>query len=281
MGEDKKIQITCPNPECAKVKDINVPKYLFDRKQFGTLKIQIHKSVCCDHEFIAFIDKKGKIRGYESIDMEIDLAEYIGRSIGSKIYLRDLITKYGDYAVAAILHAMVLHVPVVLLKKGDDNVHISEINTLFNEFLPSTHKFPLMASMLDESDYKKAAIDDSLVLSPQGLIANTPWSDIALTYEVELLKKALDILDDDSQAVIVEQELDLVYQKADFVKEVISNKDSIYEDDLKELIRKEFSEKNVEDYDIMFLKQILKSHYKISIAKIKIRSFDKLKEGLW
>ena len=47
------------------------------------------------------------------------------------------------------------------------------------------------------------------MISPYGMIAQTPWQDIDFKYERELIKKALDILDDESQGVIVQQQVEL------------------------------------------------------------------------
>ena len=283
MGSDdsKTIQVACPVPECGCTKEVSVPKYLMEKKIVGTLKIQIHRGVCCPHEFIVFIDRKGVIRGYENIDMSIDLAEYAGRTIGAKIYLRDLLNKFREYAIGSILHGIILKVPIVILRRSDEKSRSTEINTLLNEFLPEKQRIPMIVSTIEEKDYKSAKIDDALVLSPDGLVANTPWSDIPLNYESDLMRKALDILDDEGQAIIIEQEIEYLFKKVEYVNEEIKKIVSIYEDDLKDLIKREFHEQNVSDYDIMLYKQVVKFRYKGPIEKIKIRSFSKLKEGLW
>ena len=105
--------------------------------------------------------------------------------------------------------------------------------------------------------------------------------DIAFDFEQSLIRKALDILDDDSQAVIIQQELEFLFKKANYITGVIKEKPQIYEDDLKALVHKEFADAEISDYDLILLKRIVQRRFKGDIAKIKIRSFDKLKQGLW
>ena len=108
------ITVKCPVENCTKEKEINVPQFLFDNKRRGMIKIPIHKGICCDHEFIAFISKDGqKIRGYETIDTVVDLSQ-LHASQAEKIYLENLLSKYGSFATSAILHALILVKPIII-----------------------------------------------------------------------------------------------------------------------------------------------------------------------
>jgi hypothetical protein len=171
--------------------------------------------------------------------------------------------------------------PIILMRHSNDKNRSPEINKLLNEFLPDNYKNPSATLSIEDKEYKKAHIDDSLVINPEGLLAQTPWNDIPLNFEHNIMRKALDILDDESQSVIIQQELETLIKKAKFVTDTIKDKAQIYEDDLKELIKKEFSDNNVTDYDIILLKRVVQRRFKGDINKIKIRSFDKLKQGLW
>ena len=281
MVDEKSVSIQCPDPECAKEKSIQIPKYLLAKKKVGTIKIQIHAGVCCEHEFIAFIDRKGKVRGYEHVDMVIDLSEYVGRKIGEHIYLRDLITKYGEYAVRSMIHSILLGHSIVILRGVDEKIHSKEINFLLNSFLPQKYQIPVVISTMEENLFQKAKIDDSLVINPQGVIANTPWADIPLDYEQNLLIKTLDILDDKSQSIIAEDDIEFAFEKVLYMNEVIKDIEKIFEDDLKEKIQGKFMIGGVSDKDIMLYKQMSKERFDGPIERIKIRSFSKLKEGLW
>ncbi len=85
---EKEIQVQCPL--CQKDQNIKVPNYIFDNKKVGNIKIQIYKGICCEHQFIAFLNKKGEIKGYETIDMNIDLSEVEASRSKDKIYIRDM-----------------------------------------------------------------------------------------------------------------------------------------------------------------------------------------------
>ena len=55
----------------------------------------------------------------------------------------------------------------------------------------------------------------------------------------------------------------------------------IYEDELKDKFKKQFMQKRVSNYELELIKSVLDKRFKKDISKIKIRSFNKLKEGLW
>jgi hypothetical protein len=279
VSEQISVNIECPNPECKTQKTVKVPSYLFDNKKVGLIKIQIHKGVCCDHQFVVFLDKKGAVRGYENIDIQIDLTAFANRSVGAQIFLKDILNQYKQFAVANMLHALIIGSPIKVLVRNEDNS--KGMNTLFNSYLPDNKKQPFIIQSIPEKDFKKAKIEDDLVINPEGYIAAMPWQDIAMNYESGLIQKALDILDDESQAIIIQGELETLFAKAQFIADLIKKEKQIYEDDLKEMINKQFPGSNCSDYDILLLKRIVGKRYKGDIARIKIRSFDKLKEGLW
>ena len=272
------IEVECPT--CRKLKNIGVPKYLFDNKKTGTLKVQIHAGICCDHGFIAFVAKNGKIRGYESIDMAIDISKIGESTQHEKLVIRELLKKYGDYALTSCLHSVLLNIPICFLRKKTDKSRTAEISNLLNEVLPDSYKENLIQiSTIWDVDYRKAKIEDALVISPEGLIANAPWNDISLTYESTVLSKALEILDDNSQTLVVQQEFLESFKHAEFITELILEKD-IFEEDLITQFKAQFHKTPSEIY-LKLLKQMVKHRFKGDTSKIKIRSFSKLKEGLW
>jgi len=279
--KEKSVEIKCPVPECNTTKTIKIPEYLFEKKQVGLIKIQIHEGICCQHKFIIFLDRKGGIKGYEQIDMQINLVDLANRTIGQQVFLKDLLKMYGEYSVGSIIHSVIMKYPIILLRHTDEKNRAPEINKLLNDFLPDNFKNPSATLSVEDKEYKKAKIEDSLVINPEGMLAQTPWNDIPLTFEQNVMRKALDILDDESQSVIIQQDLETLMKKAKFVTDIIKDKSQIYEDDLKELIKKEFSDNGMSDYDIIMLKQVVQRRFKGDINKIKIRSFDKLKQGLW
>lgn len=274
------ITVECPNSQCKKKKGITVPEYLFSNKKTGTLKVQIHAGICCEHEFIAFVSKKGKVVGYEAIDMSIDLSSIEKSEVQGKVFLRDLLKKYGDYALSSCIHSILLNIPIIFLRKKTEKSLTSEISHLFNSFLPDRYNQNLIhVSTIWDVDYRKATITDSLVISPEGLIANAPWANISLDFETQLLSDALSILDDGSQYLVIQQQFEKLFDQAAFITEEIFEHE-IFEEDLKKKIKERFKFTPTDNH-LKLLKQIVSFRFKGDIKKIKIRSFSKLKEGLW
>ncbi|MHA1611423.1 MAG: hypothetical protein ACTSYU_05160 [Promethearchaeota archaeon] len=277
---EEKISIIVECPTCQKTKEIGVPKYLFTNKKMGTLKVQIHTGICCEHNFIAFVAKNGKIRGYESIDMAINISKIEESSIQGKLFMRDILKKYGDYALTTCLHSVLLNVPICFLRKKTEKSKTAEISNLFNEVIPEGFNQNLMQiSTIWDIDYRKAKIEGALVISPEGLIANAPWSETPLTFEKEILNRALEILDDSSQTLVVQQELKETFKHAQYIAELILEKE-IFEADLVADFKEQFNKTPSEAY-LKLLKQMVKYRFKGDTSRIKIRSFSKLKEGLW
>lgn len=284
VNQEFKIEVTCPNPDCKKSNFVKIPSYLFDNKKIGTIKVQIHADICCEHEFIVFVGKmKGKppkVRGYETVDLAIDLSKIIKTNKNNQIFLKDLLKNYGDYAVSSCLHALMLNCQIIFLRTEHDPNQSNQITNLLTNFLPSQYQSDIITiSHILEIEYKRAKITDALVVNPQGLIANTPWSDISLTIEKQLIQKTLEILDDSLQPMILKQELETLFEKAQFIASIIK-KDHIFEEELSQKISQEF-DKQISKSELKLLKQIVEHRFKGNLKKIKIRSFSKLKEGLW
>ena len=278
------VKVTCPHLDCKTSSLIKIPSYLFENKKMGTIRVQIHAGICCEHEFIAFVGKlkanPPKVRGYETIDMAIDLSKFIHSHEKGRVYLQDLIQIYGDYAISSCLHALMLDCPIMFLRSENKTNRASAIATLFNDFIPPKYQ-DNSTSITDilEADYKKAKINNTLVINPNGLIANLPWPDISLIFEKKLIQKALAILDNKLQAVLLTQDIDILFEKSIFISNII-RKNNVFEEDLLQSLSREFHQE-ISKSEMKLLKQIVEFRFKGKPNKIKIRSFSKLKEGLW
>ena len=274
------ITVKCPVESCAKEKEINVPQFLFDNKRSGMIKIPIHKDICCDHEFIAFISKDGyKIRGYEKIDTVVDLSKLHALQ-AEKIYIENLLSKYGSLATSAILHALILVKPIIILRSNEEKNLASKIVNLLIRFLPDDFNDQIISlNHLLISDYKKAKIGKSLVISQTGLIANTPWQNISDKFERNLINHAITIIDPESQAILIQNELGQILNQASYIVRVIEEGE-IFEDDLKKKLNDKFNI-SISNVDLKYLKQIVSERFGKNTKRIKNRSLSKLKEGLW
>ena len=275
---EKDIQVQCPT--CQKEKMIKVPNYIFDNKKVGNIKIQIYKGICCEHQFILFLNKKAEIRGYETIDMNIDLSEVEESRSKDKIYLRDLLKTYGDYAVSCVIHSILLNIPIIILRTKYEGSRASEFTSLFNKFLPNTpNKKMMIVSNILEMEYQKAKIEDVLVINPTGIIINTPWKDIQLNFENNIVNETLKIIDDSTQTYVIQEAVAVLFKDAEFIKAII-DKEEILEDDIKRKIAFNFSHE-LSNKQLDLLKQILEHRYKSNVKRIKNRLLSKLDNGLW
>ncbi|MCF2139812.1 MAG: hypothetical protein K9W44_07150 [Candidatus Lokiarchaeota archaeon] len=265
MSGTKKVHIICP--ECSKEKDIEVPSSLFETKKVGLIKIQIDEGICCEHRFLAFFSKSGNNAGYEKLDLSLNLEEIEKNK--EKVYLRDLLKKYGDYCVQNILHAVIINMPITLLHTKYEHKNLAPIyNRFFAQFIPKKYQNPFLFSWYYDLEYKKKPTYDTFVITTEGFIENTPWRYIELDYEKELIKKALDIIDDESQVLILQQEFQQLFDMSEALIELLKNWSKISFDDALTEFQKYYP--NVEDNMFELLLQIAQHRYKVDVSVVKI-----------
>lgn len=263
MSAKRTINIQCPT--CRTEKSIEVPEDLFLGKKMGLIKVHIEKDICCEHQFIAFFSKSGKNCGYEKLDVafELKIEQH------EDLTLRDLLKRYGDYIMSLMLHSTILNIPVVVLHdKYDRFNHAPGLNMFVNEFLPVKYQSPMLFTSEYDLEFHKHPREDALVISAQNDVENTPWPNIPLDFEKDLIKKALDILDDKMQAILVQEELQKMFDKAEFFNDLINKWAAIYEEDVLNELTKEFPDE-IDDYMYRFLLQILERRFKADLSKIK------------
>ena len=259
-------KIKCPT--CDTEKEINVPDELFGGTKMGLIKVNVEKGICCDHQFIAFFSKSGSNAGYESLDVTFDISTI--KTESKDIFLRDLLRDYGDYNLTLMLHAMILNVPVVILHtKYEHKNKAVLLNIWSSNFLPKEYFVPMLFTSEYDLEYHKHPRTDALVIAADLMVENTPWPDIAVTYEKELIKNALSILDDSLQAVISQEELLKLFGRCEFFIDTLNKWASIYEEDAKNELNKEYPDE-IDKYMYNFLLQILERRYRTDLSKIKI-----------
>jgi hypothetical protein len=81
-SEDKvkyrKIQISCPT--CNTLNLLEVPEKIINQSKHLTT-ISIPAGINCDHSFQAYIDKNFEVRGYQAVDFEFSILEYLDGAI--------------------------------------------------------------------------------------------------------------------------------------------------------------------------------------------------------
>ncbi|MFX1376170.1 MAG: Rab family GTPase [Promethearchaeota archaeon] len=88
---EKLIKFTCPT--CKTVRELNISASIIGKAK-GLSTISIQKNQICEHHFQAFVDKNFKVRGYQKVDLEIELKKKIPKGkYGLKVII------IGDYKV--------------------------------------------------------------------------------------------------------------------------------------------------------------------------------------
>jgi hypothetical protein len=267
---EKVIGIQCPI--CKKDQTIKVPNSVFEgKKGAGTIKVQIHQGIVCEHSFLAFFDIDGKNRGYEVFDTAIDLTNYQESKI--EIFLRDILKKFGDHTLYLMLHAILLDSSVIVLHDkyvSEDNVSTKRLNIFLNKCLPKKYQKPLLFTSMLDLNYYKTQIDTALVINTSGIVEVMPWNSISMEYEKKVISQALKILDPHLQPVILQEEFRQIFDNCSYFYEILKEWHSIYFQDLIKLFKDKFGRsQKLSEYDYALYEQIVKSRFKADLTRIK------------
>ncbi|MFX1395598.1 MAG: hypothetical protein ACFFAS_00990 [Promethearchaeota archaeon] len=269
----REIELTCPS--CQTFKIIKIPDTIFDQKKFGTIKIQVPTgAVCSKHQFIAFVDTKGIVRGYERIDLLMGISlddiedNQVSISIG-EITLKKIIKKYGIYGIFSLLHAKLFNYPAYIIQKNEQNDDQARINDFFNNNLPDHFKeeaHPI--TFLDETDYNKIKIKEknAFLIDSEKNILQTPWIE-KLKFEESILKKALDIIDTKEQLIIIKQEISKFITEAEHVRNILESVEEIYQEDLIEKLSSELKIQKINRYRLNLIKDYINQRYSEELTK--------------
>lgn len=267
----RQLSVTCPI--CGIEKDLNIPEVIFAQKKFGTIKIQVPPmAVCPDHQFIVFVDSKGVIRGYEKIDLQMAIpteeTEMEKRGI---VTLRKLIQMYGLYGVFSLIHAKIFNYPVYIMINNESEDISKILNSMGDSILPDQYKGTIGVDFILEQNYDKVKLKqkNALVLDSHKHILNTPW-DEKLKFEEGLIKKAVEIIDEEEQLLLMQQGIAKFIKETEYTKNLLEDIREIYEDDLIEKVTKEMMVPKITHYRLSLIKNFIKQRYSPKLAsKIK------------
>ncbi|MHA1519260.1 MAG: hypothetical protein ACTSRK_03670 [Promethearchaeota archaeon] len=267
MSTNKTVHIICPM--CTKEKDISIPQELFETKKMGLIKIQIEEGICCEHQFIAFFSKSGITTGYEKLDLAINLEK--ASAAVEKIYFRDLLKLYGDYAVQNVLHSVIIDMPITLLHTKYENKNLAPIYTrFFAQFFPKKYQNPMVFTWYYDLEYKKKPTYDTFVITTEGYIKNQPWDYIEMMFEKNIIKKAMDIIDDESQNLVIQQEIQKLFEICDAMLELLKGWGKITDENALTEIQKYYPDIDFGVFDLIL--QILQFRFKVDVSGIKIQN---------
>ncbi len=278
MVESKKFEVKCP--ECSAEGNIDVPTYLFLNKKAGTLKVQVNVGMVCEHEFVVFIARSGDIMGYEKIDVALNLADLQQSSDRGHIFLPDILKIFKIFGVSNQLHAILLNAPIKIFRCADDFNYAKPLTTLFNEFLPATYKDQMIIiSNILEKDFKKAKIQDTFLFDATGAVVNTPWDDIDLKIEENLIVEALKFLDPKMQLAYIQERLAGIFSHGAYIAKKVE-KAQMFEEDILKALNMQFFREFDKNY-FALLKQVAIFRFGAKADKIVNKNLSKLKESLW
>lgn len=269
----KVLEVKCPT--CGIIKNINIPEAIFSQKKFGTIKVQVPiNAVCPEHQFIVFVDTKGIVRGYEKIDLLMaSISPEAEREAEGRINLRNLIQMFGTYGMFSLIHAKLFNYPAYIIK--DDTFEHSEeiLNKVGDSILPERFKGNKTVYLLDESDISKIKIKnkESLIMDTHQHIFQTPWKE-KLKFEEQILKRALEIIDEQEQQKLLQQDISRFISEVNYVVSLLEVVDTIYEDELIEQLSKALKIKKISTNRLNLIKEFIRRNISAKIvSKIKSR----------
>jgi len=269
----KTLEVICPI--CGVMKNINIPEVIFSQKKFGSVKIQVPiNAVCPEHQFIVFVDTKGKIRGYEKIDIQMmTVPPQAETEVSGRINLRKLIQTFGVYGIFNLIHAKIFNYPTYILK--DDTFEYNEdlLNKIGDNMLPEGYKGSKTIYLLEEKDINKFKVKDkdAFIMDTHQHIFQTPWT-TKLRFEEEIVKRALEIIDEKEQLKLLQQDIAFLVREVSYAISILHDVDGIYEDELIDKISKALSIKKISAYRMNLIREFIKRNISKKIAsKIKNR----------
>ena len=106
---------------------------------------------------------------------------------------------------------------------------------------------PIDVTVKTINQISKSVRKDALLMDSQQNILQTPWEE-KLKLEESIIKKALDIIDDNEQFIILQQEVAKIIREATHVKDILEDIKEIYEDDLIDRMSRELMIPKINHY---------------------------------
>ncbi len=264
-----KIEMKCPFCKVSKI--INIPESVFSQKKMGSAKINIPKgAICSEHNFVAYVTPQGKLVGLEKIDIEMSkITEESNNGIG-KITLKTLVQDYGLLGLINMIHAKIFGYRSYIIKDYKDINASIEINEFFNEMIPEAFR-NLSIDFIINNEYErmKKKYEDALFINPKTNSLDIPWND-KIKYEEDMVKKALDILNEGEQLVLFQREIQKLFEEVNYIVKLVEREDNISESKIATELSKYFIKPKIKSsYLKLLLKLINQRHGPYIISKIK------------
>jgi hypothetical protein len=142
------------------------------------------------------------------------------------------------------------------------------INNIGESLLPEQYQGTSSVTFLPDIDYDKIKLKEkkALLMDQHQHILQTPW-DIKLTFEEEIIKKALNISNEEEQILLLQDQIATFIREVEFSIKVLENTKEIYDEDLIEKMAKELMIPKVNHYRIRLIKEFIERRISPAIAK--------------
>jgi hypothetical protein len=257
------ISLTCP--VCNKTKTTSIPEEIFSQKSFKSIKIQIPSGIVCpDHQFIVFLNNKGKVLGYERIDILVGnkTKEIIkGKSKdkeGDTLNLNILVDKFGLYGFLSIIHAQLFSYPVYIVRKNIKDKFLQQLNIFFDDIIKKELKASSEIEIIGKIDYDDVDLEkkDVLLINEYNNIMQTPW-DEKLKLEEDLVEKALGMFNPETQTTIIKQNIEKFIKQVNLTINFIEDKEEVYDDDIIKKLKTEFKKVKIDKERVKMIKKYI------------------------
>ena len=188
--------------------------------------------------------------------------------------LRVLINTFGIYGVFCLMHAKIFDYPVYILLDKDSELYSLDkdlLNNVGNSLLPESYRGGEKITFIEVIDYDKIKIKDKkgLIIDSHKHILQTPWEE-KLKFEEVMIKKALEIIDEEEQLKLMQQSILKLMKEMEHVQSILENVREIYEDDLIERLSKDLMIPKINHYRLNLIKNMIRNRFSPKLAsKIK------------
>ncbi|HME52266.1 MAG TPA: hypothetical protein VKM55_08610 [Candidatus Lokiarchaeia archaeon] len=285
--EAKPIRVICPL--CNKETKVDVPVFIVNDARDGMVKIQIPQGVCCDeHSFMAFVDKKFIVRGYQNADIEFKIGTKEKtvaqkKTEGLKDYsITDMVSSIGPDICAVIFRGILVGCPILLLDTFDLYNRVEKTVTLLKDI--ASEELVINCEKItkeDTKDKKSRRQDDLIVVPLYQAIMRSPFGETINTrFEISLLREATQLPDRTSQIVFLRKELVKIKRIIEEFVKLVKSTDKLYEEDIPTYTKNKFNYK-LDAKNVDVIKQIIEFKDKKLAQKIISKSLDKIRTDLW
>ncbi|HME55266.1 MAG TPA: hypothetical protein VKM55_23865 [Candidatus Lokiarchaeia archaeon] len=279
--ETKPVKVVCPT--CNTETKIEIPTFIVQDSLEGVVNVQVPAGACClEHSFIAFVDKKFKVRGYQNVDVEFkaggkEKTAEQKKAEGLKGYtFTDMVGMVGPDICATILRGILAGVPILLLDTFDLYDRVDKTVMLLKDTCTDELEVLIEKIAKESLENKKKLSRDAIIVVPMyKAITRSPFREAINTrYESSLLQETVHLPDRASQIVFLRKELAKINMVIEDIVMVLKTVEKLYEEDISTYIKNKFNFK-IEAKDIDVIRQVIAfKHDKKEAQKITSKYAD-------